>query len=72
MQPGAATDVVVVGAEDGTVSAFATDGCGYSTCAPLWSDDTGSTITGAPAISVGRVFVGTADGRLIAYGLPPA
>jgi hypothetical protein len=36
----------------------------------LWSVATGSRITGAPAVSLGKVFVGTRDGRLIAYGLP--
>ena len=57
VQPGVATDVVFVGAEDGIVAAFATAGCVASPCAPLWSDGTGSAITGAPAISMGRVFV---------------
>jgi hypothetical protein len=47
-------------------------GCGVSTCPSLWSAATGSTITGAPAIGLGKVFVGTGDGRVIAYGLPPS
>ena len=56
------------GAADGTVAAFDAHGCGAATCGELWSDNAGSRITGAPAISLGKVFVGTDDGRLIAYG----
>ena len=36
-------------------------------CSPLWSTNTGSRITGAPAVSLGHLYVGTEDGRLIAY-----
>ena len=72
VQPGAATDVVVVGADDGTVSAYSTGGCGGPVCPPVWSTATGSAVTGAPAISLGHVLVGTADGRVIAYELAPA
>lgn len=58
----------VTGAADGTLAAYPAAGCGASTCASLWSASTGSRITGAPAISLGKVFVGTDDGRIIAYG----
>jgi len=52
--------------------AFDAAGCGagVTTCEPLWSASTGSSVTGAPAVSGGRLYVGTADGRLLAYGLP--
>jgi len=59
--------VVITGAADGTVRAFASAGCGEATCSDVWSDATGSRITGAPAVSLGKLFVGTEDGRLIAY-----
>jgi outer membrane protein assembly factor BamB len=50
--------------------AFASGGCGAEVCAPLWSAATGSAISGGPAVSDGVVYVGTADGRLVAYGFP--
>lgn len=55
------------GAGDGTVAAFAVGGYGAATCAPLWTDGLGSAITGAPAISLHKLFVGTEDGRVVAY-----
>lgn len=64
---------------DGSVHAFDVTGCGKKgkkkdgkdgTCDPLWSASTGSGITGAPAVSNGQLYVGTSDGRLVAYGLP--
>jgi hypothetical protein len=62
--------VMFAGAVDGTVRAFAAAGCaGAPACAPLWCDATGSAITGAPAVDLGRVYVGTSDGRVVAYGL---
>jgi outer membrane protein assembly factor BamB len=51
----------------GSLRGFDAAGCGSSTCTPLWSTETGSRITGAPAISAGTLFVGTRDGRLLAY-----
>jgi PQQ-like domain len=59
--------VVFTGASDGTVSAFAAAGCGTPTCGPLWEADAGGAVTGAPAVSGGQVYVGTAEGRLVAY-----
>jgi outer membrane protein assembly factor BamB len=47
---------------NGSLRAFdATDG------SLLWQDELGSRITGAPAISGGNLYVGTQDGRLLAY-----
>lgn len=66
-QPGVAGGVVLTGDADGTLAAYDLDGCGTATCDPLWVDELGSRITGAPAISLGKVFVGLQDGRVIAY-----
>jgi outer membrane protein assembly factor BamB len=60
---------VFTGSSDGTVAAFDAAGCGAALCPRLWSRSTGSAITGAPAISVGHLYVGTADGRVVAFGL---
>jgi hypothetical protein len=44
---------------------------GGGTCATEHASvSTGSEITGAPAVSLGTLFVGTADGRLVSYQLP--
>jgi outer membrane protein assembly factor BamB len=66
-QPAAAGDVVFVATAGGVLQGFGVDGCGTPTCAPLWSADVGSEITGSPAISGGQLYVGTADGRLVAF-----
>jgi outer membrane protein assembly factor BamB len=68
LQPAVAGGVVVVATGAGTVRAFAADGCRSSHCRPLWRADLGVAATGAPAVSGGRVFVGTANGGLVAYG----
>lgn len=73
VQPAVAGGLVFTGAEDGTVMAFDAAGCGNPSCDPLWSVDAGDTsISGAPAVNQGRLYVGTGDGRLLAYGLPAA
>jgi PQQ-like domain len=61
--------VVYTASADGTVRAYPSAGCGHTTCTSLWSAATGSTITGGPVPDLGKVYVGTADGRLIAYSL---
>jgi outer membrane protein assembly factor BamB len=69
-QPAVANGVVYTGSDDGSLTAAAAAGCGAAPtvpCAPLWSGETGSPITGAPAISTGRLVAGTADGRVVAY-----
>ena len=68
-QPAVAGGVVFTGWGDGSVHAFAAAGCGSATCSPLWSASTGSAISGAPAVSNGQLYVGTQDGRVVAYGL---
>jgi outer membrane protein assembly factor BamB len=37
------------------------------TCPPLWNANTASEITGAPAIALGRLIVGTTNGHIIAF-----
>jgi outer membrane protein assembly factor BamB len=69
-QSAVAGGVVYTASEDGSVHAFDAAGCAAPPCTPLWSAATGSPITGAPAVSGGRLYVGTRDGRLVAYGLP--
>ena len=70
MQPAVAGGVVYTGSDDGSVDAFVAAGCGAPTCTALWSAETGSRITGAPAVSRGQLYVGTADGRVVAYARP--
>jgi len=70
VQPAVAGDsggVVITGSAVGSVHAVAAAGCGAPVCDPLWQADAGEAITGAPAISGGQVYVGTAGGRLVAY-----
>jgi hypothetical protein len=59
---------VYVTSTNGTVSTFAANGCGASTCAPLWSASAGASDLSAPAVTGHSVFVGSADGHL--YVLP--
>jgi outer membrane protein assembly factor BamB len=66
-QPAVAGGVVFAGAEDGAVSAYPAAGCGAATCAPVWSTSTGSALTGGPVVANGQLYVGTGDGRLVAY-----
>ena len=68
-QPAVTGGGIVYVASGGTLTAFPAAGCGASTSASLWSVDTHSIITGGPVPALGKVFVGTIDGRLIAYGL---
>jgi outer membrane protein assembly factor BamB len=66
-QPAVAGGVVFTASTTGNLRAFDATGCGASTCDPLWSASTGSAITGAPAVSGGRLFIPTDDSRLISY-----
>jgi outer membrane protein assembly factor BamB len=70
VQPAVAGGVVFVAGTGGELAAFDAAGCGAPPCAPLWTGSVGSTITGSPAVSNGQLYVGTADGRLVAFGLP--
>lgn len=74
VQPAVAGDgdeaVVFVGTQGGTVAAVAAGGCGAPTCPVRWQASVGAAITGAPAVSNGKLVVGTADGRIAAFRLP--
>ena len=59
--------LVYTASANGSLRAYPSAGCGRATCASLWSVSTGSTITGGPTAALGNVYIGTADGRLIAY-----
>ncbi len=69
-QPPAVTSggIVYTASADGVVRAYPAAGCGHPTCTALWSAATGSTITGGPVAALGQLYIGTSDGRLIAYG----
>lgn len=64
--------VVFAGTQGGTLAAVPAAGCGAATCAPLWQTSVGAEVTGAPAVTAGRVVVGTRGGRIAAFHLPPA
>ena len=69
--PAIANDVVYVGADDGRLSAFFTQGCGGAfECQPLWSFAAGGPVTAAPALDhpffPTTVFAGARNGRLYA------
>ncbi|HEY8547660.1 MAG TPA: PQQ-binding-like beta-propeller repeat protein [Acidimicrobiales bacterium] len=68
-QPAVANGVLYSAGNDDALRAFDAAGCGAAVCDPLWSADVGSGITGAPAVSNGQLYVGTQDGRVVAYGL---
>jgi outer membrane protein assembly factor BamB len=71
VQPAVAGGVVFTGSDDGALHAFTAAGCGSATCEPLWTASTGSSaVSGGPAVSGGQLYVGTADGQVVAYGLP--
>ena len=69
---GSGADAVVYAATaSGDIAAVAAAGCGRPTCRRLWSGSVGSEVSAGPIVSGGRVIVGTVDGRLVAFGLPP-
>jgi outer membrane protein assembly factor BamB len=72
LQPAVAGAVVFVAGTGGELAAFDAAGCGSPPCTSLWTASVGSQITGSPAVSNGQLYVGTADGRLVAFGLPAA
>jgi hypothetical protein len=63
-------DVVYVATSAGTIAAFPLAGCGAATCTPLVTVDAGSPISGSPIVFEGKLIAGTADGRVVAFGLP--
>jgi outer membrane protein assembly factor BamB len=71
VQPAVAGGVVFTRFGRRCTACVAAAGCGSATCEPLWTASTGSSaVSGGPAVSGGQLYVGTADGQVIAYGLP--
>jgi outer membrane protein assembly factor BamB len=46
---------------DGRLSAFSIDGCGQTSCEPLWQGQMRNNATSTPAVSDGKVFIASAD-----------
>lgn len=67
-QPAVAGGVVFVADAGGVLRAYDAAGCGWPACAPIWQAALGAKAT-ALAISDDRVVVGTADGRIVTFGL---
>jgi outer membrane protein assembly factor BamB len=61
--------VVFTASADGSLHALPAAGCGKAMCKPLLSVQTGSQITGGPVVAFGQLYVGTNDGKVLAYGL---
>jgi outer membrane protein assembly factor BamB len=66
LQPAVAGGVVLVGTDTGHLVALPAAGCGQPTCPPLGDDDLGAPVTGAPAVTGGRVYVGVSPDQVIA------
>lgn len=66
VQPAVAGGVVFVGTDTGRALALPAPGCGQHRCRPLWERDMGGAVTGAPAVSGGRLYLGIAPDRLVA------
>lgn len=63
--PALAGGVVYAASAGGTVAAY--PATGPAPAAPLWSAALGSRITGGPTVALSTLYVGTADGRVVAY-----
>ena len=63
---------VVYAAGSNTLTAFAADGCGAPTCAPLWSGSTGPGTTTGLAVAYDRVYVSTSTAVLGFAATTPA
>lgn len=66
VQPAVAGGLVFVGTDAGRVVALRAAGCGRPTCHPLWHRNFGAPITGAPAVSNGRLYVGVSPNQVVA------
>ena len=62
--------VVFAATAGGSLAALAAGGCGAATCPVLGHVDVGAAVTGSPAVSNGKVVVGTADGTVAAFRVP--
>jgi hypothetical protein len=70
LQPAVAGGVVFVGTDAGDVAAYPAAGCGAATCPSLWRRNVGAPVTGAPAVSAGRLYVGASPDQVVAFALP--
>jgi PQQ-like domain len=67
--PAIANGVVYVGSFDGNLYAFNANGCGASSCNPLWvgtMDNQFATVS-SPAVVGGFVYIGSADHKLFVF-----
>lgn len=67
--PAIVNGVVYVGSLDGNLYAFNANGCGQSSCNPLWTglmSDQFSTLS-SPAVANGVVYIGSEDHKLYAF-----
>jgi outer membrane protein assembly factor BamB len=70
-QPVVAGKVLYAGTKDGRIVAFRAAGCPEAACDPLLDVDLGGgAIVAGPIVVDGTVIAGTADGQLVALGLP--
>jgi outer membrane protein assembly factor BamB len=68
-QPAVGGGVVIVGTRGGTLQLAALDasGCGAVRCAVLWRRPVGAPVSGAPAVTGGRVYASLGDGSVVAF-----
>jgi outer membrane protein assembly factor BamB len=67
--PAVANGIVYVGSFDGQLYTFNANGCGFSSCNPLWiglMDNQYSTVS-SPAVANGIVYIGSEDHKLFAF-----
>jgi outer membrane protein assembly factor BamB len=67
--PAIVNGVAYIGSLDGNLYVFNANGCGQSSCFPLWEgvmDSEFSTVS-SPAVANGTVFIGSADHKLFAF-----
>jgi len=65
--PTVAGGIVYVGSQFDDVYAFAANGCGKSTCKPLWIGHTDGYVLNSPAVAEGVVYAGDSSGFLYAF-----
>ena len=69
--PVVAGNVLYAGTKNGRIVAFPAAGCAQAACDPLLDVDLGGgAIVAGPIVVDGTVIAGTADGQLVALGLP--
>jgi outer membrane protein assembly factor BamB len=64
--PTVAGGMVYVGSFDDRIYAFRADGCGRSSCQPVWAAATRGPIQAAPTVANGIVYAGSWDGSVVA------